>query len=257
MKVWSSCLPEVLPPLNNIQLGSYQPISESPKSSANINLLEIRQPTDIHPLVSEQDSFYIPGGSYQRELIEPLINTNHLIYISVNGLGNHAFSELKQFLKQVKSVFVFEVEHSGKFDFLEQLGWLASQNHPFAIAGEDKDQLLSACILRPEALIIKNIFPTWIKELEHLYNITNPKAAKPLAVTELDALSGTEMGLVLARDLPAGHLLNNEDIKSSITSKRGLSLHLRQIIVGRKLRYSLKKGESITFGFLQDARYAK
>lgn len=257
MKVWSSFLPEVLPPLDNIQLGSFQPISESPKNTANINLLEIRQPTDIHPSVSEQDSFYIPGGSYQRELIEPLINTNHLIYIAVNGFGNHAFSELKQFLKQVKSVFVFEVEDSGKFDFLEQLGWLASQNHPFAIAGEDKDQLLSACILRPEALIMKKSFPTWISELEHLYSITNPKAAKPLAVTELDALSGTEMGLVLARDLPAGHLLNNEDIISSITSKRGLGLHLRQIIVGRKLRYSLKKGEPITFGFLQDPRYAK
>ena len=126
-------------------------------SAENKKLIEIREPTDIHPSASEQDSFYIPGGSYQRELIEPLINTNHLIYIAVNGFGNHAFSELKQFLKQVKSVFVFEVEDSGKFDFLEQLGWLASQNHPFAIAGEDKDQLLSACILRPEALIMKKM----------------------------------------------------------------------------------------------------
>ena len=34
-----------------------------------------------------------------------------------------------------------------------------------AIAGEDKDQLLSACILRPEALIMKKSFPTWISEL--------------------------------------------------------------------------------------------
>jgi hypothetical protein len=257
MKVWSSFLPEVLPPLDNIQLGSFQPISESPKSTANINLLEIRQPTDIHPSVNEHDSFYISCGHYQRELIEPLINRKCVIYIAINGFGNHAFSELKQFLNKVNTVFVFEAEDCGKFDFLEQLGWLASQNHPFAIAGEDKDQLLSACILRPEALIMKKSFPTWIGELEHLYSITIPKAAKPLSVAELDALSGTEMGLVLARDLPAGHLLNNEDIKASITSKRGLGLHLRSIIVGRKLRYSLKKGEPITFGFLQDPHYAK
>ena len=257
MKVWSAQLPELIPPFEFIQLGSFQSLRDSFKTTENKKLIEIREPTDIHPSASEQDSFYIPGGSYQRELIEPLINRKHLIYIAINGFGNHAFSELKQFLKQVKSVFVFEVEDSGKFDFLEQLGWLASQNHPFAIAGDDKDQLLSACILRPEALIMKKSFPTWISELEHLCSITNPKAAKPLAVTELDALSGTEMGLVLARDLPAGHLLNNEDIISSITSKRGLGLHLRQIIVGRKLRYSLKKGEPITFGFLQDPRYAK
>jgi hypothetical protein len=257
MKVWSAQLPELIPPFEFIQLGSFQSLSDSFKSTENKKLIEIREPTDIHPSASEQDSFYIPAGSYQRELIEPLINRKHLIYIAINGFGNHAFSELKQFLNKVNSVFVFEAEACGKFDFLEQLGWLASQNHPFAIAGEDKEQLLTACILRPEALILNKSFPSWISELEHLYSITQPQAAKPLAVAEIDALSGSEMGLVLTNDLPAGHILASEDLTPSIVSNRGLGLHLLQIIVGLKLRYSLKRGEPITFGFLQDPHYAK
>lgn len=61
------------------------------------------------------------------------------IYITINGFTSQAIKELKHSLEDSKTVFVFESDNYNTYDYLEQLGWLASQNRPFAVASENKN----------------------------------------------------------------------------------------------------------------------
>lgn len=257
MKVWCPYLPDPFPVFQFLHLGSYHSCNRPIENSEQKRLIEVRTQANLPLSVRENDAFFIPAGAFHLELFEALAQTQCLIYIAVNGLADQAFHELKLLPNKKERVFVFEGDNCNKFDYWEQLGWLASQNHSFAIASEDREQLLTACILKPEALILKKSYPSFINELEYLCSITQPQAPKPLAEAELDALNGSEMGLVVTKDLPAGHLLTNEDITTAITARRGLGQHLRQKIIGKQLGYSLKAEEPITFGYLRDPHYAK
>jgi len=256
MKIWSSHLPKEIPSFDLIKIGSFQQIDKKFENFKENNLIEIKEIINLKCSIRKNDAFFIPAGYFKKKLLEFVTKYQCLIYIGINGMGDHAIKNLLKLFKKIDSVLVFEADDCEKFEFLENLGWLSSQKHPFAIASDDREKLLTSCFFKPEALIIKNDFIHWISELEYFYSLTLPHAAKPLSVSELDALDGAEIGLVVANDLPAGHLLKKEDITTRIVNNRSVGIHLEEIILGQKLRYSLKKGEPITFGFLQDPKYA-
>ena len=257
MKIWTSQIPEPLPRFELIELGVFKKIGDTSGRSLSKSLVEVKKNTDIPEKIDGIEGFIIPAGCINLELLGQLQQIHSFIYITINGFTSQAIKELQHSLEDSKTVFVFESDNYNTYDYLEQLGWLASQNRPFAVASENKKQLLTACIFKPHALIIKSSCPSWIGELEHLFSITQAQAAKPLSETELDSIYGFEMGLVAAKNLPMGHILTNEDITTAITVSRGLGLHLRQKIIGQRMGYSLKLGEPITFGFLQDPLDAK
>ena len=170
MKIWTSQIPEPFPSFELIELGVFTKECDTSRISHAKSLVEVKKNTDIPEEIDGIEGFFIPIGCLNLELLEQLQQINTLVYITINGFTSQAIKEIKHSLDDSKSVFVFESENYNTYDYLEQLGWLASQNQPFAVASDNKQQLLTACIFNPHSLIIKSSFPSWIGELEHLFS---------------------------------------------------------------------------------------
>ena len=90
-------------------------------------------------------------------------------------------------------------------------------------------------------------------ELEPIIRVVLPRATgkpRPTSAAEIDHLLGRETSLTVARTMKVGETLLLEDLSVDLTLSRGLSPTLRDRVVGRVLRYTIKPGEPLTFGHL-------
>ncbi len=183
------------------------------------------------------------------KVLVPLLDEAEHIYISVQGLKVQEIEYGLDLLASENITLVYEDIGDDYFTAIAQMSWLRQQKYDFAVASP-RPQILAAAVGMGAMGIVWND-----RRVHEMLGVLRVHAApylqdRPGSVEELDALTGRHASLVPVHDLSAQDVLDETSLTVAITHEKGLSPFLLPKLTGLVMRYDLKAGEPLTFGYL-------
>jgi hypothetical protein len=258
MIIWISEFPEDTKTNSfpNLKLGRF--VKESVDIQSSIPILrQITEIKEIHNSIGDSVSWFVPiGHGVDFDLLLKLKKTDLPLYICVNGLGDRSIQYLRKLLDKYDWKFVFDATQISYESYCNQLTWLNAQKESFTIKSSNQAYLSMAAVLNSDGFIITDMSSINIEGLIYQHSISQ-EPPRPLSDNEIDSVYLKEVFLIASLDLSEGRILQKGDLEIGTSTVRGLAPYLQTKIIGKTLRYSLAKGEALTFGIIHDSFYDK